>query len=63
MTSLQLGLIIGGVVLVVGVLIYNWVQERRIRRKIAAAFTKSQGGAPAARRAAKRGSSPRWPRR
>jgi hypothetical protein len=47
MTSLQLGLIIGGVVLVVGVLIYNWVQERRIRRKIAAAFTKSHGGVPA----------------
>ncbi len=49
MTSLQLGLIIGGVVLVVGVLIYNWVQERRVRRRIAAAFRKSAGGAaPAA---------------
>ena len=49
MTSLQLGLIIGGVVLVVGVLIYNWVQERRVRRRIAAAFRKKAGGAaPAA---------------
>ncbi len=38
MTSLQLGLIAGGVALVVGVLIYNWVQERRIRRRIAATF-------------------------
>jgi FtsZ-interacting cell division protein ZipA len=49
MTSLQLGLIIGGVVLVVGVLIYNWVLERRIRRKITAAFRKTEGrAAPAA---------------
>jgi hypothetical protein len=39
MTTLQLGLIIGGVVLVVGVIIYNWIQERRVRRKLAAAFT------------------------
>ena len=38
MTSLQLGLIIGGIALVVGVILYNWVQERRARRKIAAAF-------------------------
>ena len=38
MTSLQLGLIAGGVALVVGVLIYNWLQERRIRRRIAATF-------------------------
>lgn len=45
MTSLQLGLIIGGVVLVVGVLIYNWVQERRVRRGIAAAFRKKEAGA------------------
>jgi len=36
MTSLQIGLIIGGVVLVVGVLIYNWMQERRVRRNVAA---------------------------
>jgi len=44
MTSLQIGLIIGGVVLVVGVLIYNWVQERRVRRRVAAASRKKQHG-------------------
>ena len=49
MTSLQLGLIVGGVVLVVGVLIYNWLQERRVRRRIDDAF-----GDTAARRAARR---------
>jgi hypothetical protein len=43
MTSLQLGLIIGGVVLVAGVLIYNWLQERRVRRSIAAAFPGDAG--------------------
>ena len=37
MTSLQLGLIIGGVVLVVGVLIFNWLQIRRARQRLAAA--------------------------
>ena len=42
MTSLQLGLIAGGVALVVGVLIYNWLQERRIRRRIAATFTRKE---------------------
>jgi hypothetical protein len=40
MTSLQLGLIAGGVALVVGVLIYNWLQERRIRRRITATFAR-----------------------
>jgi FtsZ-interacting cell division protein ZipA len=34
MTSLQLGLIAGGVVLVVGVVVVNWVQERRLRRRL-----------------------------
>ena len=43
MTTLQLGLIAAGVILVVGVVIYNWMQERRVRRKIAAAFTKTGG--------------------
>lgn len=38
MSTLQLGLIIAGVVLVVGVIIYNAWQERRVRRRIAAAF-------------------------
>ena len=38
MSSLQLGLIVAGVLLVVGVLIYNAWAERRIRRRIASAF-------------------------
>ena len=36
--TLQLALIIAGAVLVIGVLIFNWWQERRIRRRIDAAF-------------------------
>jgi hypothetical protein len=44
MTSLQLGLIIGGVVLVVGVLIYNWVQERRVLRRIDESLHPSASG-------------------
>jgi FtsZ-interacting cell division protein ZipA len=39
MSTLQLALIVAGVVLVVGVIIYNAWQERRLRRRIAAAFT------------------------
>src|SRR4051794_8826201 len=35
MTKLQLGLIIAGVALVVGVIIYNAWQERRMRRRLA----------------------------
>ena len=38
MTSLQLGLFVAGGVLVVGVLVYNWFQERRVRRRIKEAF-------------------------
>jgi len=38
MTSLQLGLIVAGVALVIGVVIYNWLQERRVRRRIKEAF-------------------------
>ena len=34
MTSLQLGLIAAGAALVVGVVVYNWLQERRVRRRI-----------------------------
>jgi ZipA, C-terminal FtsZ-binding domain len=45
MSSLFLGLIAAGVVLVAGVLIYNWLQERRVRRRIDAAFPKSDGTA------------------
>src|SRR5229473_3385060 len=45
MSSLFLGLIAAGVVLVAGVLIYNWLQERRVRRRIDATFRKSDGTA------------------
>ena len=47
MTSLQLGLIAAGVLLVIGVVIYNWLQERRVRRRIREAFRDS--GSPSAR--------------
>ena len=51
MTSLQLGLIAAGIALVIGVVIYNWVQERRVRRRISEAFrdTSAEGGASAVR--------------
>ena len=42
MTSLQLGLIVAGIALVVGVIVYNWLQERRIRRRIDSTFRKPQ---------------------
>jgi hypothetical protein len=45
MNPLFLGLIAAGVVLVAGVLIYNWMQERRVRRRIDAAFRKPDGAA------------------
>jgi FtsZ-interacting cell division protein ZipA len=47
MTSLQLGLIAAGVLLVVGVLIYNWWQERRVRRRIKEAFSPRDSGGSA----------------
>ena len=40
MTSLQLGLIGAGIALVIGVIVYNWLQERRIRRRIDSTFRK-----------------------
>jgi hypothetical protein len=43
MNPLFLGLVIAGVVLVIGVLAYNWLQERRVRRRTAAAFTRPGG--------------------
>jgi len=46
MSSLQLGLIVAGVLLVVGVVIYNALQERRIKRQIAAAFRDSGDSSP-----------------
>jgi hypothetical protein len=45
MTTLQLGLIAGGVLVILAVLLYNWVQERRIRRRIAATFAKPDAAA------------------
>ncbi len=45
MNPLFLGLVAAGVVLVAGVLIYNWLQERRVRRRIDAAFRKQPEGA------------------
>ncbi len=45
MSPLQLGLIVGGVLLVVGVIIYNWWQERRVRQRIAQTFRKPEPAA------------------
>jgi hypothetical protein len=47
MTSLQIGLIVAGVVLVAGVLAYNWLQERRVKKRIDAAFAPRAQGADA----------------
>ena len=57
MTSLQLGLIVAGVALVIGVVIYNWLQERRVRRRIKEAFrdTGSDGAAGDSRASVVRG--------
>ena len=38
MNSLFIGLLVAGVVLVIGVIAYNWLQERRARRRLGAAF-------------------------
>jgi FtsZ-interacting cell division protein ZipA len=48
MSPLQLGLIVGGVLLVVGVIVYNWWQERRVRRRIAETFRKPDTAVPPA---------------
>jgi FtsZ-interacting cell division protein ZipA len=45
LSSLQLGLIIAGVLLVAGVIVYNAWQERRIRRRITSAFRKPDDAA------------------
>ena len=52
MTSLQLGLIAAGVLLVCGVIGYNWFQERRVRRRIREAFSPNAEGDDAARASA-----------
>ncbi len=43
---LFLGLIAAGILLVAGVLIYNWLQERRVRRRMNTALRKSDGTPP-----------------
>jgi hypothetical protein len=43
---LFVGLIAAGVLLVAGVLIYNWLQERRVRRRMDTALRKSDGTPP-----------------
>lgn len=45
MNSLFLGLLVAGVVLVIGVIGYNWLQERRAKQRLGAAFG-MPGGAP-----------------
>jgi len=45
LSSLQLGLIVAGVLLVAGVIVYNAWQERRIRRRITSAFRKPDDAA------------------
>src|SRR4030095_3428992 len=54
-SPLQLGLIVAGVALVVGVMIYNWWLERRVRRRIETTFRK-----PAEAPGTAGGSSGRW---
>jgi hypothetical protein len=46
MNPLFVGLIAAGVLLVAGVLIYNWLQERRVRRRMDTALRKSDGTPP-----------------
>jgi hypothetical protein len=45
MNPLFLALVIAGVVLVIGVVLINWLQERRVRRRIDAAFRKPANAA------------------
>ena len=47
MTSLQLGLFAAGAAIVGAVIAYNWLQERKIRRRIDEAFRNQAGGAGA----------------
>jgi hypothetical protein len=46
MSSLQLGLIVAGILLVAGVIVYNAWQERRIRRRIESAFRNGGDAVP-----------------
>ena len=45
LNPLFLGLLIGGIVLVLAVVVMNWLQERRVRRRIDAAFRKPSDNA------------------
>lgn len=45
MSELQIALLIAGVVIVVAVLLFNWIQERRFRRQADAAFQAPSGDA------------------
>ncbi len=56
MSALQLGLIVAGIALVIGVIIYNAWAERRVRRRIAAAFHPAPD--PPSERAARARSEP-----
>ena len=38
MSDLQISLIIIGMIVIVGVVIFNWLQQHRYRRKVQAAF-------------------------
>src|SRR4051812_35444464 len=49
MSALQLGLIIAGVVLVIGVILYNQWQERRARRILAGGASRAATADPARR--------------
>jgi hypothetical protein len=50
MTSLQLGLIAGGVLLVIGVVVFNWAQERRLRRRLESDAEGADASASSSRR-------------
>lgn len=50
MTTLQLGLIAAGVVLVACVMLYNWLQQRKLKRKIGAPLKSEPTAKPGARR-------------
>ncbi len=48
-STLLLGVIVAGILLIVGVIIYNWVEERRVRRRIDAAFRPAGRAPPSGR--------------
>jgi hypothetical protein len=55
MNPLFLGLLVAGVALVIAVLVYNWMQERKVRRRITAAFTHPGAGREGAEPSLRRG--------